>query len=366
MPQSDFLIGFNSGNAIVGDVIGDKQRQAQLDLAKAQMEMDRSFKQGAMEQNASELALRKKMLDEQSRHRKKLEEAHTFDMESAKINRDWKVEDREARFKGLARAKEFDNELSKSILEDPTGAGFFKKGVELRLKYSDLFSHQSDEVQAKAQTIYLRGTEFLKSADVGARNKELAELETRGHLNPNEREDAMAQARARQARDKEDAEAMAAASGVTLEQAIGAKAGTPELDSLGGWTPAYKAMVSKGIASLSKAKSDQSAPIKGQIKLNIPAGAIDPETGRPATDPLTGKVLSAGEITVDVSELQRSPFLRSIAEKTLGRSGMTDLLKSSQVFKVQLQDGTVGTMSAEDYETNILRGNKVTKLSNQP
>lgn len=365
MPQSDFLIGLNAGSSLVGDVIGDKQRQAQLDLAKAQMEMDRSFKQSAVEQNASELAIRKKMLDEQSKHWRKSEEMMTSTIASETVRRDQLLLEGKQKAVGFGQAAEFSGEMDKLISRNPSGMEFFREAALLRQKHQGLGAHPNDDVRKVFSSVEARGQEYFKSANVSDTYKEVADLVGGSYLNPNSVSDPVALSLARQQRDKSQAETLAAQSGVSLTDALGSSIDKPELDpNTGGWSNAQKALVTNKVASLAKAKADLKAPAQGKIKFKIYAGNPDPVTGLPAVDKLTGKGIEAAEYETTIEELTRNPEARRMAEESMGRAKVENLIKGSQLLRVRV-NGVDGEMTKTAYEENVLKGVKGITITGQ-
>lgn len=359
MPESDFIIGVNAGDKLVGNIIDSRQKAQQLDIEK-------TYRDASLEQSRVEHELRRKMLEEQTRHQGKLEEYQKAQIDTMTLDRDWKLESRKRELSGLARAMEFDNEVNKAILDDPTGSSFFRRGVELRNQYSDLFASTSDQVRARAQAIESRGMEFLKSAEVSSMNKELAGLIEGGFLNPLERTIPQSVMSARKAKDESDARTLAASNGLNLEDVVGNTYAQAEVGPLGGWSPSYKAMVARQIEKAATARTNQNKPVDAKIVLDIPSDAKDSE-GRPLVNPMTYAPINAGKVEFSLSEVQRSPYLMSIAEKTLGKSGMADLLKGGDTLRVRdPKTGQTGTMSRSDYELNLRNGKRVDIIGNTP
>ncbi len=362
MPKNDFLIGLEGGSDFVGGIIGDRQKQAALDVQKKQLEL-------ASKEAESTLQVRRDTLAEQIAHHSKLEEYQKSLMEGERIDRDWKVTSRKREVEGLARAQEFDQKLNDLMVKDPTGSSFFREGAELRKQYSDVFAHQSEVVRGRAEAVEKRGLEFLKSAEVSAMTKDVSDLVTGGYLNPHERQIPQSVAGARNTRDMELAKVAAGAAGVTLDEAVGGKLGTPELSPLGGWTPSYKAFVARSIEQTAKSKNEMAAAPDAKVELNVPLAEAQAAAGAepPLTDLLKGGKVKNNVMTISTTlkEIQRSPYLRSIYEKTLGKTGQEDLIKGGDNLVVEV-NGQRGTMSKADFQLNILKGNKVKVVGNAP
>lgn len=362
MPKSDFLIGLEAGSEFVGGIVADKQRQAQLDVQKKQLELENRARE-------STLSLQRDQLNEQIAHHSKLEEYNTAQMEGMKIERDWKVASRKREVEGLAKAQQFDVELNNIINQDPTGSKFWTAGTELRKKYADLFAHPSDIVRGRAEAVEKRGMEFLKSAEVAAMNKDVADLVIGGFLNPLEREDPASVANARKNRDDSWARALAQQNGINVDDAVNPEMlKSPELSALGGWSPAFKAFVQKQIETTAKAKNELAQAPEAKVTINVPFDKAQEAEGDAIAQPLMGSAKRVGNalvIETKLSEIQRSPFLKSIQDASLKKAGLGDLMKGGGDLIVEA-NGQRGVMSKADYELNILRGNKVKVLGNAP
>lgn len=363
MPKSDFLIGLEAGSDFAGGIVADKQRQAQLDVQRKQLELENRAREAT-------LALQRDQLNEQIAHHSKLEEYNAAQMEGMKIERDWKVSSRKREVEGLAKAQQFDMELNDAINRDPTGSKFWTTGTELRKKYADLFAHPSEVVRGRAEAVEKRGLEFLKSAEVAAMNKDVADLITGGFLNPLEREDPASVANARKTRDDSWARTLAQQNGINIDEAVKPEMlSSPELSALGGWSPAFKAFVQKQIETTAKAKNELTQAPEAKVTLNIPAdqAAAAAESDSSIQGMLSGAKKSGNVMTIETTlkEIQRSPFLRSIYDNTLSKAGKGDLMKGGGDLIVEV-NGQRGVMSKSDYELNVLRGNKVKVLGNAP
>lgn len=362
MPKSDFLIGLEAGGDFVGNIVADKQRQAQLDVQKKQLELENRARESAM-------SLQRDQLNQQIAHQSKLEEFNAAQMEGMKLDRDMKVASQKREVEGLARVQQFDVELNDVINRDPTGSKFWSNGTELRKKYADLFAHPSTMVQGRAEAVYNRGIQFLKSAELAALNKDVADLVIGGFLNPLEREDPTSVANARKSRDDSWARTLAQQNGINVDDAVNPEVlKSPELSALGGWSPAFKAFVQKQIETTAKAKNELAQAPEAEVTLNIPMEqAAEAGEDQIAQSLMSGAKKTGNVMTIKTTlkEIQRSPFLRSIYDNTLNKAGKGDLMKGGGDLVVEV-NGQRGTMSKADFEMNILRGNKVKVLGNAP
>lgn len=362
MPKSDFLIGLEAGSEFVGGIVADKQRQAQLDVQKKQLELENRARE-------STLSLQRDQLNEQIAHHSKLEEYNAAQIEGMKLERDWKINARKNEVAGLARVMSFDTELTDSMLKDPTGSQFWTVGSNLRTKYTDLFAHENEKVRLAAQAVERRGLEFLKSAEVAAMNKDVADLVIGGFLNPLEREDPTSVANARKTRDDSWARALAQQNGINIDEAVKPEMlSTPELSALGGWSPAFKAFVQKQIETTAKAKTELSQAPDAKVTLNIPADQAPADGDSIAKDLMSGGKKTGNVMTIETTlkEIQRSPFLRSIYDTTLNKAGRNDLTKDAGERLVVEVNGVRGTMLKKDFDTNIRMGKNVKVLGNAP
>lgn len=359
MPKGDFLIGVEAGSQLVGDVIGDRQRADAADLAKRQALVGNA-------QAESEMTIRRRMLEEQVAHSKKVDEYNAANLDINVKERDLKIESKKQEVIGLTRLSEMNKKLMEMQLKDPQGLDFLKNGTALRSEYSDLFAHPSENVRNGAQAVYNQGDAFLRSTETSALGREITDLIDKNFLNRSERSSVDSIKSARLLRDQSEASDMFSKAGLKPTDVFSAGLPTPEIGPSGGWTPSYKYLVAKQIATVAEAKVKQASPPTGTVTLKVPMAKVA-DAGPSDWKSLGGgtKVDNAIEITVPISEVLRSPFLRQFANQVAGNSGVGGVFGGGKEYIVRNPaTGEQGTMSEADYELNILRGNKLQILGN--